>query len=56
MGQGGLDANRTMAVVGAGLIGRAWASIFARAGWRVRLYDPVDGQTARCRALATIVR
>ncbi len=26
--------NRTMAVVGAGLIGRAWASIFARAAGR----------------------
>jgi L-gulonate 3-dehydrogenase len=42
---------RTMAVVGAGLIGRAWASIFARAGWSVRLFDPVDGQAARCHAL-----
>jgi len=26
-------------IVGAGLIGRAWAIVFARAGWRVRLYD-----------------
>ena len=25
-------------VIGAGLIGRAWAIVFARAGWRVRLY------------------
>lgn len=41
----------TMAIVGAGLIGRAWASIFARAGWSVRLYDPVDGQADRCHAL-----
>ncbi|MGL4637166.1 MAG: 3-hydroxyacyl-CoA dehydrogenase [Beijerinckiaceae bacterium] len=40
-----------MAVVGAGLIGRAWAAIFARAGWQVRLYDPVAGQAARCHAL-----
>lgn len=40
-----------MAIVGAGLIGRAWASIFARAGWSVRLFDPVDGQAARCHAL-----
>jgi 3-hydroxyacyl-CoA dehydrogenase len=30
-----------MAVVGAGLIGRAWAMVFARAGWEVSLYDPV---------------
>ncbi|MGL4240414.1 MAG: 3-hydroxyacyl-CoA dehydrogenase NAD-binding domain-containing protein, partial [Beijerinckiaceae bacterium] len=46
-----VTTSRTMAVVGAGLIGRAWASIFARAGWSVRLYDPVDGQAARCHAL-----
>ncbi|QEM82320.1 3-hydroxyacyl-CoA dehydrogenase [Halomonas binhaiensis] len=29
-----------IAVVGAGLIGRAWAIVFARAGHAVRLYDP----------------
>jgi L-gulonate 3-dehydrogenase len=29
-----------VAIVGAGLIGRAWAVIFARAGWNVRLTDP----------------
>jgi 3-hydroxyacyl-CoA dehydrogenase len=27
------------AVIGAGLIGRAWAIVFARAGWEVSLYD-----------------
>ncbi len=27
-------------VVGVGLIGRAWANVFARAGWDVRLWDP----------------
>lgn len=43
--------NTVVAIVGAGLIGRAWASIFARAGWTVRLYDPVDGQAARCHQL-----
>src|SRR3954447_457956 len=31
---------RHVAIVGAGLIGRAWAAIFARAGWSVRLTDP----------------
>lgn len=31
--------DKTIAVVGAGLIGRAWAMVFARAGWRVRLND-----------------
>ncbi len=30
----------TVAIVGAGLIGRAWAVVFARAGWRVQLFDP----------------
>lgn len=34
-----------MAVVGAGLVGRAWAMVFARAGWTVRLFDPVPGQS-----------
>ncbi len=27
-------------IVGAGLIGRAWAHVFARAGWQVRVWDP----------------
>jgi 3-hydroxyacyl-CoA dehydrogenase len=30
----------TVGVIGAGLIGRAWANVFARAGWDVRLWDP----------------
>ncbi|MBN9583202.1 MAG: 3-hydroxyacyl-CoA dehydrogenase [Afipia sp.] len=33
-------SNRNVAIVGVGLIGRAWAAIFARAGWNVRLTDP----------------
>jgi L-gulonate 3-dehydrogenase len=32
----------TIAVIGAGLIGRAWAMVFARAGWAVRLTDTHD--------------
>lgn len=32
-----------IAVVGAGLIGRAWAIVFARAGHSVRLWDKVPG-------------
>lgn len=32
--------NKTVAIVGAGLIGRAWAAIFARAGWTVKMTDP----------------
>jgi L-gulonate 3-dehydrogenase len=38
-------------MIGSGLIGRAWAAIFARAGWSVRLYDSAPGQAARCHAL-----
>ena len=34
------DTQRTVAIVGVGLIGRAWAAIFARAGWTVRITDP----------------
>jgi len=30
---------RTVAVIGAGLIGQGWAIVFARGGWNVRLYD-----------------
>jgi L-gulonate 3-dehydrogenase len=37
------------AIIGAGLIGRAWAMVFARAGWRVRLYDSVPAQLAAAR-------
>ena len=32
---------RTIAVVGCGLIGRAWTVVFARAGCDVRVWDPV---------------
>ena len=35
-----------IAVVGAGLIGRAWAITFARAGHGVRMFDPAPGATA----------
>ena len=34
------STKRNVAIVGTGLIGRAWAAIFARAGWTVRLTDP----------------
>lgn len=32
----------TVALIGAGLIGRSWANVFARAGWSVVLWDPID--------------
>jgi len=35
-----MSNKRNVAIVGVGLIGRAWAAIFARAGWNVRLTDP----------------
>jgi L-gulonate 3-dehydrogenase len=35
---------RIAAIIGAGLIGRAWAMVFARAGWRVHLYDNMPAQ------------
>ena len=31
-------------IVGAGLIGRAWAHVFARGGWQVRVWDPEPAQ------------
>ena len=33
-----------IAIIGAGLVGSAWAIVFARAGHRVALYDGTDGQ------------
>jgi 3-hydroxyacyl-CoA dehydrogenase len=35
-----MSTDQRVAIVGAGLIGCAWAAIFARAGWQVRLTDP----------------
>src|SRR3954467_1748034 len=32
-----------VAIIGSGLIGRAWAMVFARAGWEAAMYDAVDG-------------
>src|ERR1044071_4210199 len=32
-----------VAIIGSGLIGRAWAMVFARAGWHVAMYDAVEG-------------
>lgn len=39
-------------IVGVGLIGRAWANVFARAGWDVLIWDP--DQTALANAPALI--
>jgi L-gulonate 3-dehydrogenase len=42
--------DKTIAVIGAGLIGRAWAMVFARAEWDVRLADNDPEQLAHARA------
>jgi L-gulonate 3-dehydrogenase len=36
----------TVGLVGVGLIGRAWANVFARAGWDVRVWDADQSVTA----------
>ena len=38
--------SKHVAVVGCGLVGSAWALVFAPAGWRVRLYDEEAPQLA----------
>jgi L-gulonate 3-dehydrogenase len=42
--------NERIGIVGAGLIGRAWAIVFARAGCRVAIYDEVPEALAACQA------
>ena len=44
----------TVAIVGAGLIGRSWANVFARAGWQVRVWDPSDAQRQAAHALIAL--
>jgi L-gulonate 3-dehydrogenase len=38
-------------IIGSGLIGRAWAIVFSRAGWDVALHDSVAGAAERARGL-----
>lgn len=40
-----------VAIIGAGLIGRSWAMVFARAGWDVAVWDGVDGVAERALSL-----
>jgi 3-hydroxyacyl-CoA dehydrogenase len=42
-----------VAVIGAGLIGRAWSIVFARAGFDVALWDPVPQQIDAARSFIT---
>ena len=41
----------TVGLVGVGLIGRAWANVFARSGWEVRIWDPEPKALAAAPAL-----
>lgn len=43
--------NERIAIVGAGLIGRAWAIVFARAGCRVAIYDADSQALHACQTL-----
>jgi 3-hydroxyacyl-CoA dehydrogenase len=43
---------KSVAIIGAGLIGQAWAIVFARAGWSVRLWD--EREETLPKAIATI--
>lgn len=43
--------DKRVAIVGSGLIGRAWAIVFAGAGCRVALHDAVEGVAARAKDL-----
>ncbi|MEQ2228809.1 hypothetical protein ILYODFUR_012506 [Ilyodon furcidens] len=38
---------KTITVIGSGLIGRSWAMVFASGGYRVKIYDNQAGQAAR---------
>src|ERR1043165_26835 len=40
-----------VAIIGSGLIGRAWATVFARAGWEAAMYSAVDGVSDKARGL-----
>ncbi|WP_241047760.1 3-hydroxyacyl-CoA dehydrogenase [Achromobacter xylosoxidans] len=42
---------RRAAIIGTGLIGQAWAIVFARQGWQVRLYDVNAAMLAEAGAL-----
>lgn len=41
--------SKDIAIVGTGLVGRAWSIVFARAGFQVRMYDPIEGVASEAR-------
>src|SRR6202030_2481298 len=52
-GPAGRMIDKRIAVIGSGLVRRAWAIVFARAGCRVALYDSVPGVAEKARELVT---
>ena len=40
-----------IAIVGTGLVGRAWSIVFARAGYEVSIYDPMEGASEQALSL-----
>ena len=40
-----------VAIIGAGLIGRAWSMVFARAGWDIAIWDGVSGVAGSAKGL-----
>ncbi|MCB6185375.1 3-hydroxyacyl-CoA dehydrogenase [Leeia sp. TBRC 13508] len=49
-------ANKVVSIVGAGLIGRSWAALFAAAGFTVKLYDSQPGTKALMESFWTEVK
>ncbi|XP_029981164.1 lambda-crystallin homolog [Sphaeramia orbicularis] len=41
------SSNKTITVIGSGLIGRSWAMVFASGGYNVKIYDNQPGQAAK---------
>lgn len=51
MANSSTEKQRQVAIVGAGLIGQAWAIVFARSGWNVQLYDANEASLPQARQL-----
>ena len=44
----------TVGVIGAGLIGRSWAMVFARAGWDVKITDTSSAAMEAAQSILTV--
>lgn len=51
-----MSAQRTVAIVGCGLIGASWAALFSTHGYGVRLWDPSPGYSDRARSQIAAAR